>query len=348
LIADVNLQRAAYRPEAMAQFYPELIERIKALPGVRGITYGAVVPLGPFVERAGVYIPGRRNPNGNAHFSIDNNLVGPDYFSTMGIPIVAGRTFTRDEFQPDSRLVAIVSETMARQFWPGENALGKTVRFAAQGPDAEIVGIARDIKYYSLDEAPMPYVYRPFGQSVATPVLMIRTQSEPDLLIPSLKSILASMDPDLTWEHAMDFATLRAEVLLPTRAMLAVSSTFGLIALVITAIGLFGVISYSVNRRTAEIGVRMALGAERSDILKMVIKDGFRLTATGTFLGLLTAFGATRFLSAQLFGITATDPLTFITIAVVMFAVSLAACFVPARRATRISPTLALKWGGQS
>ena len=260
--------------------------------------------------------------------------------------MVAGRAFNPDEFRRDARPVTIVGEAMARQFWPGENPVGKTVRFAAQGPEVEIVGVAQDIKYYDVREAPRPYIYRPAGQ--ANPqwvILILRTDSDPDRVIPFLKSELAAVDPNLTWEHAMSFRELRREALMPERAMLITSGAFGAIALVITAIGLYGVISYSVNRRTSEIGVRMALGASRANILNMVIGDGLRLTAIGCFGGLLIAFGVTRFMSSQLFGITPTDPATFIAIVILMFVVALAACCIPARRATRIAPTAALKWG---
>jgi putative ABC transport system permease protein len=233
---------------------------------------------------------------------------------------------------------------MARQFWAGEDPLGKTIRFSPNGPDVEIVGVARDIKYYDLNESPIPYLYRPFGQADASDFIMIvRTDSDPARFIPALKSELNAIDANLTWEHAMDFADLRREVMLPARAMLATSSFFGVIALVITAIGIYGVISYSVNRRTAEIGVRIALGADRRSIQRMVVGDGLRLAVIGCLAGLLMAFGVTRFLSSQLFGVTATDPLTYFTITALMLLVAAAACFLPARRATQIPPTLALK-----
>jgi ABC-type antimicrobial peptide transport system permease subunit len=175
--------------------------------------------------------------------------------------------------------------------------------------------------------------------------LIIRAVSVSGGVIAALQTVLNSMNPNLTWDYAVDFTELRREAFVPARAMLATATVFGVIALVITAIGLYGVISYSVNRRTSEIGVRIALGARRSDILRMVIRDGVRLAIIGSGLGLLLAFWLTRYLSSQLFGVTATDPFTYIATTVLVFAVAIAACYLPARRATRIAPTLALKWG---
>ncbi len=347
LIADLNLQRAGYKPEDRALFYSQLIERIRSLPGVRGVTTAAVVPLGGDREGAGVFIPGVTGPDGKPYVSVPNNVVGYDYFETMGIPIVSGRLFDKDDFRPEALPVAIIGEAMARQFWPGDAAVGKTVRFAPRGPDVEIVGVVRDIKYYDLLESPRPYIYRTFNQTVSGggAGLIIRTTPNSKQMASVLKRELAAMDSNLAWDRIIDFSILRRSAFAPTQAMLAASSLFGAIALVITAIGLYGVISYSVNRRVAEIGVRIALGAHRADILRMVISEGLRFAFIGTVAGLLISLVVTRYLSAQLFGITPTDPATYIAITILVFAVAFAASYLPAQRATRIAPTLALKWG---
>jgi macrolide transport system ATP-binding/permease protein len=347
VVAELDLKRAGYKIPAQVAFYSELMDRIRALPAVQGITFAAVVPLATERENIGVYIPGIVVPGGKPYVSIAGNMVGEDYFETMGIPMVSGRAFNAGDGLPDANRVAIIGEAMARQFWPAESPIGKMIRFDTRGPDVEIVGVARDIKYYDLRETPRPYIYRPFRQAApdGPPALIIRAVSDTAVVIAALKTQLRAMNPNLSWDHALDFTELRREAFAPARVMLATATVFGVIALVITAIGLYGIISYSVSRRTSEIGVRMALGARRADVLRMVIGEGIQLALIGTGLGLLLAFGLTRYLSSQLFGVTATDPFTYIATTAVVFVVAIAACYLPARRATRIAPTLALKWG---
>lgn len=345
VVAGMDLRRHSYTQERQLTFYSDFTNRLRAIPGVRSVSSALVVPLNESVETRGVLIPGHETAPGKNYFSIDVNAVGPDYFATMEIPIVAGRAFNEDDYRKGSPQVAIVGEAMARRFWSGESAIGKTIRFSSDGPDVEIVGVVRDIKYYALTEDQRSYIYSPITQyNVGIASMIMRTDGDAARFDGLVKNELKAIDPTIAL-NAMSFVKLRKRALLLPRGMLAIAILFGAIATVLMAVGLYGVISYSVNRRIYEIGVRLALGAERRDILMMVIRQGLTLTAIGSAAGLILAAAVTRFLQAQLFGVATMDPLTYLTITFMMAFVAILACYVPARRATRIPPTIALKWG---
>ncbi|MGH9790896.1 MAG: FtsX-like permease family protein, partial [Candidatus Acidiferrales bacterium] len=230
------------------------------------------------------------------------------------------------------------------QFWPGEDPVGKVIQVTG-GPAAQIIGVARDIKYYTLAENPRPFIYLPFARSYQPSVTVhVRTGGENEAALRALVAEVKSLAPGMAVPEAMTFAELRRLPMFPQRAMAIVSSAFGAVALALTVIGLYGVISFTVSQRTREIGIRMALGAQRTDVLRLVVGKGMVLVLMGVVLGLGVALGATHLLSSLLFGVTATDPLTFGGIALALGAVAALACYLPARRAARTSPLVALRY----
>jgi putative ABC transport system permease protein len=345
LLARLDVGRLGYTQERGQAFYRELGERLKQLPGVSAVTSAIIVPLGPGSETGGYRIPGQVPPNGDALFSIGRNVVGPDYFATMGIPLVSGRDFEARDAEPGARPVIVINETMAREFWPDGNAIGQSIQVGSRGPMAEIVGVARDIKYYTLAEEPQPYLYTSAAQFYSPGLTMhIRTAGDPARLTQAVRQEVESLDPNVVISNLTTFAELRQVPLFPGRAMATVSSLFGLLTLMLAGVGIYGVTSYMVSQRTREVGIRLALGAQRRDVFRLVIGQVAAMVVSGIGLGLIAALGLTRFLSSLLYGVSATDPLTFAAVATMLLLVALVACYLPARRAMKIDPMVALRY----
>ncbi len=344
LLARFDLRRHGYSEEQGRAFYRQLIERLKSLPDGGAVTTALITPLGMGEDALGFRIPGHIPPNGETLFSIDDNVVGPDYFTTMGIPLLRGRDFDARDAQSGARPVAIINETMARRFWPQADAVGRSVQNGASGPMVEIIGVVSDIKYYSLAEEPMPYIYLSASQIYMPGMtLSLRTAGDPKTLAKALRKEVERLDPNVAVAQLTTFAELRQAPLYPSRAMAIVSGLFGLLALLLAAVGIYGVTSYMVGQRTREIGVHIALGAERGDIFRLIIRQGVRGAFVGVGVGLCAALALTQFLSSQLFGVSASDPLTFAAVALLLTVVALLACWIPARRATKVDPLVALR-----
>jgi macrolide transport system ATP-binding/permease protein len=344
LLAQIDLLRLGYSPEQSHEFYQRLTERLKSLPGVRGVTSAVLVPLGIGRETRGYRIPGHTPPNGGTFFSIDNNTVGPDYFATMGIPILRGRDFDARDAQPGAPPVVVINETMARRFWPNADAVGQRIDSGGKNPPIEIIGVARDIKYRSLAEEPRPYVYASAAQVYQPGATMhIRAAGDPKALTNAVRKEIERLDSNVAITKVATFDELRQTPLFPSRAMAIVSSLFGLLALLLAGVGIYGITSYMVGQRTREIGIRIALGANRGDIFRMIVGQGAAITSIGVGVGLVASLALTRFLSSQLFGISARDPLTFASVALLLTAVALMACYIPARRAAKVDPLIALQ-----
>ena len=345
MLATVDLNRNGYSEAQGRNFYRQLTERLRSLPGASEATFAIVVPLGTNKETRGYIIPGHEPPPGRTYFSIHSNVVGPDYFATMGIPLLSGREFDARDGEAGARPVVVINETMARRFWPGQDPVGRSVQMKKNGPPIEIIGVARDIKYYSLGEEPLPYVYGSFAQFYSPSMtLQVRTTGDPKSLMRALEKEVEGLDPNVAITGLTTLADLRQVPLFPSRAMAMVSSLFGLLAVGLTALGLYGILSYSVSQRRREVGIRMALGAQAADIFKLIIRQGLTITLIGIGIGLIGSLALTRFLSSLLFGISPTDPLTFALIAVSLLGVALVACFVPARRAAKVDPMVALRY----
>jgi putative ABC transport system permease protein len=271
--------------------------------------------------------------------------VGLQYFQTLGIPLLRGRDFNTQD-RADTPGVVIVNETFAKRFLPGQDPIGQHVSLnGVQGPWLEIVGLARDSKYITIGEAPTPFLYQPLTQRHESGmVLLVRMSGDPVLYIPAIRREVQALEHNLPLTNVRTLTELLGLSLFPARMEAILLGGFGLLALLLAAVGLYGVMSYSVARRTREIGIRIALGAERSDVLRLVLREGMTLVTIGIILGLIVAFAVTRLLTGFLSGISPTDPLAFIAIASFLTVVALAASFIPAYRATKIDPLIALRY----
>jgi len=262
----------------------------------------------------------------------------------MGTRLVEGRDFFEQDDESSGR-VAIVNETFARRFWSGEDPIGK--RFSVgtvDAPRVQIVGVAQDGKYTGLNEDPKPVVYRPLLQRyTGASNLVVRTQSDPQALISAVRRELQEMDSQLPISSAKTLVEHMSVPLLPSRIAASVLGGFGLLALALAAIGIYGVMSYAVSTRTYEVGIRTALGAQSSDVLTLMIRQGITLTLIGLAVGLFSAFALTGLMKGLLFGVNATDPLTFAGVSILLTVTALLACYIPARCATRVDPIVALR-----
>ncbi|HEV3481152.1 MAG TPA: FtsX-like permease family protein, partial [Candidatus Acidoferrales bacterium] len=275
-----------------------------------------------------------------------------DYFSTVGTPIVRGRPFLESD-TAGSMPVTIISDAMAKKYWPGEDPIGKQV-----GPGGTqfllptIVGVASDVKRLSLRDAPAPEMYVPYIQAYVQNVLpsiqtidfMLRTVQDPASVTASTREAIHSVDPDLPLANVKTLADIVADSMTVPRFSVLLLGAFGVLALSLAAIGMYGVISYNVVQRTQEIGIRMALGAQRGSVFQMILGQGARLAAFGIGIGLAAAFTVTRLMRSFLYGIRATDPLTFVSVVILLMLVALAACYIPARRAMKVDPMVALRY----
>jgi putative ABC transport system permease protein len=316
----------------------EMQRRIEGLPGVTSVSWSSTVPLAIDGSRRGVQIEGyerRQGEDMEFHYAV----VGPKYFETMEIPLVRGRALGEAD-RAGAPGAIVVNESFARRFWPNSDALGKRL---STGRDYEIVGIARDGKYLTLGESPRLYMYLPALQSPDDVQLLVRTTGDPRSLIAAVGREVLAAAPE--WQ-ALNARTMDDQIgasLLPQRIAAAVLWLFGLVALLLASVGLYGVIAYSVTTRTKEIGVRIALGAQRTNVVRGVIRESLTLVAVGALLGIPAAWAATRLLSGFLLGVTPSDPLAYAGAIAVLAAVTLVASWMPARRASRVDPVVALK-----
>jgi macrolide transport system ATP-binding/permease protein len=341
LLAAIDLQSGGYDAARGAVFLERLIERVDAVPGVTATTVARTMPLdvGGSSDMT-VTIDGYVSRRGEEVTSYYNQ-VGPRYFETMGIPIVRGRGITSGDaaWQPQ---VAVINETMARRYWPESDPIGATVRFGS-GP-VTIVGVARDGKYSRLSEAPRNYMYLPALQNYRPDLLLhVATGTDAAVVLPGLRGAVRELDPNLA---LFDVRTIEQHMRISTfiaRMAASLLALFGLVGLLLAAVGLYGVIAFNAAQRTREIGVRMAMGADRGEVVRLLLQDGFVLGGAGIAIGLALAFGAGRLVAGQLTGISASDPVSFWGTAVVLAWVTGMACLIPARRAARLDPLVALR-----
>lgn len=333
-------------PQAVVRFEREVLERIRLLPGIESAGITSVLPTGGGLDRAGLQIQDRLIPPPQVP-SVDRYEVSPDYFPAMGMPLKRGRLFTEADAAGASP-VAILSEKTAREVWPNEDAIGKRIQLGGRHEDrpwAEIVGIVGDVHQYGLDSPTTPQAYLLYSHHpFLRPCLVIRSGVNARTLTRETESILWSLDKNVpVWNPAM-MEEILATSFSRRRFTTALFSGFGFLALLLAATGIYGVMSYQVAQRTGEIGIRMALGAQRSDVLRMILDGGARLTASGLFLGFAGAVSLSSLLRSQLYGIGPNDPLTFCEVLLVVALVALVACFIPTRRATRVDPLVALRY----
>ncbi len=345
----VNLPSARYsEQQQVVGFYTNLLDRLKALPGVESVAATSGLPLGNNGWQTSFSIEGRPEPEPGKWPLTEAAAVAPGYFTTMGMPLLKGRTFTDQDNRKDAPRVMIVDPSFAERYWPGEEVIGKTVRMGRRqdAPPTTIVGMVGRVKMEGLDnDSNRTQAYFPqhqMGQSSMT--IILRTTTDPLAVAAIARKQVAAIDPDQPIYNVKTIEQLRDDSVAPRRLSLLLLGVFAAVALTLASIGVYGVMSYSVTQRAHELGIRMALGAQRGDVVRLVTKEGMTLAGVGLVLGLAAAFGLTRLMSTMLFGVTATDPLTFGTISVFLGIVALCACYVPAHRATRIDPIVALRY----
>jgi predicted permease len=331
--------------ERLRQFYVALLAEVRQLPGVTAVGGVNVLPLQGAGRNGQFLINNDETQRGYAVYRV----ASPGYFSAMRIPLLRGRLFDSSD-KVTGQHVAVISQSLAERYWPNGNAIGTRIQFGNMDTDKhlmEIVGVVGDVHHSTLEVDAQPTVYgyslqRPQWWQVANLAIVIRSQTDPQTLIPSLRATV----PRLRSDVPVSFQTLEdvfSAAFDSRRFSLIVFSVFGGVALLITVIGLYGMLSYSVTERTREMGIRMALGAQRGSVLRLVITQGLKLAAFGVAIGLVGAWGSTRLMSALLFGITPTDSVTIGAVLLTLGIVALAACYIPARRATRVDPLVALR-----
>jgi predicted permease len=338
---DVALQ--GYTEERGRAFQKQVLERARALPQIESAALTDYLPLGLNYNDSTIYIEGTEfKGSGTLPIAIPIES-SPGYFGVMGIP-VRGRDFRDDENKKESR-VAIVNETFVKKFLNGEDPIGR--RFNWHGPNDpffEIVGIVPDGKYNSLGENPKPAVYTPLYQDYSgTVTLVARTRGDPRQVLTALRGVVQTLDPSISVYAAKTLKEHMGTSLFPARMAAIALGSFGVLALMLAAVGIYGVMSHVVAGRTREIGLRMALGAQLSDVQKLILRQGMFLAGIGSVCGCIIAFGGARMMKSMLYGVSTSDPITFTCVALLLLSIALLACWVPARRAGRVEPMIALR-----
>ncbi|HXD33038.1 MAG TPA: ABC transporter permease [Pyrinomonadaceae bacterium] len=344
LVASLDPSLHGYDRAKGQQLYSALLERVRAIPGVSAVSLAATVspnPGGSLIED-NIQIEGRSGQT--ELLGIEYNRVGPNYFATMEMPLVRGRDFSLQD-RSGGPSIAVINETLAGKLFPNEDPIGKRFRFSNEDTFTEVVGVARDGKYRSMREAGLPCLYQPFLMVYRPEMnLLVRSQSDPAALTAAIRKELDGLDSRIPF---FNVRTLEQQVRNATsqeRAAALLTSLFGGLALLLAAIGLYGVMSYAVSQRTHDIGVRMALGAQVGDVLRLVLKNGMMLAVAGVVVGLAGALAMTRLLRTLLFGVTPNDLLTFVLVTGGLLFVAFLACYLPARRATKVDPLIALRY----
>jgi putative ABC transport system permease protein len=343
LLASVDLAPQGYSEAQGRSFFQQLRERTSVLPGVRSLSLASFVPVSDNSNRIGVNAEGY-TPREGEDLELNLNVVDRDYFQTLGIPLLLGRDFTPQDSATAPKVV-IINEALANRFWPGQSPLGKYLKLQGeQGPPPEIIGVVKTIKYRDLREEDLPYLYLPLAQQYQPKLtLLVRTTGASTMLIPALRAGVRALDQDIPLFDVKTLAEQLSETLAPQRTNAALVGAFGLLALLLAALGVYGLMSYAVTERMHEIGIRLALGAQKRDVLTQVVRQGMSQVALGVAIGLAAALSLTRAVESLLFGVRPTDPLTFVGVVLLLISVALLACYVPARRATKVDPLRALR-----
>ena len=351
LLFRVDPSATGYTDELrLANMYRQIEQRVDALPGVRASSF-SIFAFHQGSWDGSAWAKDYAAAPGSQH-DASFNAVGSGYFAAMGLPILAGRDFGPQDTAASPR-VAVINETMARRFFPGGSPIGK--RFGMTGPehsnDIEVVGVVRDAKYYALDEAPEAFAYYPYsqytphwGSGLYLREFEVRYSGNPQVVVPAVRRAMGEVNSNLPIGNVQTLADQVDASITIQRLVAELSAFFGLLAVFLACIGIYGLASYAVSRRANEIGIRMALGARRCDVLRLVVRQGFKLTLMGAAIGIAGALVLTRFLASLLYGVKPTDPLTFVAVSLILIAVALVACYIPARRAAKVDPMVALRY----
>lgn len=331
-----------------APFYDEVLRRVASLPGVQSVAFAGNLPFTYKGDSINISIEGRPDPAPDQRPDVVTRVVSPGYFSTMGIPFVQGRDFNEQD-KVDSTQMVVITEKTARHFWPNENPIGKRLKpgsSTSQSPWREVIGIVKDVRQNDFVAEPKLQMYLVYRQTsaFAPNALVVRTAVDPLSLGSTVQRTIWDVDKDQPVSDLNTMENIVAHAVARQRFSMLLLGIFAGLALVLAAVGIYGVMSYSIAQRTREIGIRMALGAKRIDVLKLAMGQGLRLVVVGVALGLVAAFVLTRVMASLLFGISATDPLTFIAISLVLLAVAMLASYIPSVRAMKVDPMVALRY----
>jgi predicted permease len=344
--AEINLKDYGYSVEQVNEFNAGFIERVAAFPNVQSVAVADFLPLDSRYLGISYNMEGREPPPGQEGFGIQTFNVGPDYFATMGTRLIKGREFTALDRQ-DAPVIAVINQALADQFWPGKDPIGRrlTEGNIGQGTSYEIVGVVETGKYRTLDENPQPVVFRcRLQERGPRSTFVAQVRGDPQSTLVAIRGVVQELDSRVSLSRLGTLEQHLALALFPTRTTGLLFSLFGAAGTLLAVSGLLGVIAYSVSQRTREIGIRVALGAQRNDVQGMVVRQGMKLVAIGILVGLGGAVAATRLLRNLLFGVSPIDPVTFALVPILLSAVALLACYIPARRAAKVDPMVALRY----
>jgi len=345
LMMSVDLGLQGYNEERGQQFFKQLTERVRSVSGVRDAAVSAYIPMGYDNSGVNVFPDGQVIDDKTNTQVVFANMVQPSYFRTAGVPVIKGREFT-DADSASAPLVAIINDTFAQKIWPGQDSIGKIFRTKKDGPPIEVVGLTRTGKYLFLYETPQLYAYFPLAQRYSAGAnLFVYSEGDPQQLVSAVRDQISQLDASLP---VFAVTTMEAHVrygkpLLPARLGAMLVGAFGVLGLVLASVGVYGVVSYSVSQRTQEIGIRTALGAQRSNVLGMILKQGMRMALIGTGIGIVLSFLLFRGLRTVLYGVKSTDFVTLAAVSGMLLAIAFLASYVPALRATRVDPVVALR-----
>jgi len=336
-----NLGMNGYDDDRAGAFRERALDRLRSLPGVTSVTTATRLPFSPDINMSGVRVQGFHTPE-EQETPVDTVGVGEDYFATIGVPIITGRALTRDDLE-NRRRVAVINETLARQYWP-TGAVGQQFYMGGyHTPAWEVVGVSRDHKVRSVGEDPRAYLHVPDGLKDTSQSFIVRTATPPTSALPMLREALWSIEPEIVFTEDVAASEVAETTMLPTRIGAILLGAFGALALGLAAIGLYGVVAYSVSQRTREIGIRVALGAPRGSVLRLLASRGARLAVIGLVIGALGAAAVGRLLTSMLYGVSAFDMMAFGAAATVLLAIAGIANIVPALAALRVDPVKALR-----
>jgi predicted permease len=345
MLASVDVGLHGYTEAKGRDFFKQIVERVNSLPGVEAASLAGPLPMDAYNRGANLIVEGYVPRYENERVGVGFSVVGQDYFRAMNTRIVEGRGFTEHDDQAAPRVV-VVNQTLARRFWPNESPIGKRLQLGnARQPYCEVVGVAEDGKYVFLGEPPTEYMFLPHSQNYEGQMTLIaRTTAQPENLGDAIRQEVARLDSELPVYGVKTMPVFLDRLLSGPKSIAAMAGLFGVIALLMAAVGLYGVMSYAVARRSRELGIRMALGAQSGDVLRLVLKDGLILVGLGVAIGLVASAAVSRLLSSFLYGISPTDAGTFAVVSLLLTTTALIACFIPARRATKVDPMVALRY----
>jgi predicted permease len=341
-VMSFDLGAQGYTEERGRQFQQRVLEQVAAVPGVESATLASTVPLfnGGFART--VFLEGQDASDRRSGRLVQISVVGSRYLETVGIPLLRGRTIT-DQDQPNTPSAVVVNETMAKRFWPDEDAIGKRFKFFGQENFQQVVGIAKDSKYNFIGEDPIPFIYQPMTQVYQPQASLFVRSANPTSVIGTVRGEVQQLNRNLPLTGVFTLSDIVDQSLWAPRMGASLLAVFAGLSLVLAVIGIYGVMAYSVSQRTRELGIRMALGASRADVVRLVVLQGLKLTIAGLLVGLAVSFAVTRLIVNMLFGVSPTDILTFSVVPAVLALAALGASYLPALRATRIDPLVALR-----